>query len=96
MAKHSCAMCRQDREGCKVFQLTAAEKEGFEARDIEPPEELAYCQPCWRIISDPISGPAFMKGLFQIQLQSLGVINAENIASKYHTELLKGASKPRS
>jgi len=61
-----------------------------------PPKELAYCQPCWKTLSDPISAPAFMKGLFQTQLKQLGVANAEDLASKFHTELLKKASKPRS
>ena len=91
-----CTICRQDRENCKIFQLTAAEKREFEAKEIKPPEELAYCQPCWKTISDPVSGPALMKGLVQVQLQSLGVPNAEDLARRFHVKLLKHAGKPRS
>jgi len=91
-----CVICRQTRNNCKVFTLTAAEREAYEAKGIEAPDELTYCQPCWKTLSDPVSGPAFAKGLLQAQLRSVGVGNAEDVASKYHVALLEMARKPRS
>lgn len=88
-----CAICRQERKNCKVFQLTETEKREFREKGNEVPEELAYCQPCWKTVSDPVSGPALMKGMLQIQLQQLGVSNAEDLASKFHTKLLKNSKR---
>jgi len=95
MAK--CTVCKRDRKNCKIFPLTEAEMDMFRKLGVtEPPKEMTYCQPCWKTLSDPVSSPAFLKGLFQTQLKQLGVANAEDLASKFHIELLKKASKPRS
>ena len=94
MAK--CTVCKRDRDNCKVFQLTEAEREAFGKLSDKGLTEVAYCQPCWKTLSNPVSGPAFLKGLFQTQLKQLGVSNAEALASKFHVKLLEKASKPRS
>lgn len=56
-------------------------------------DEYPYCKPCWKVISDPIAGPNLMKGLAQTHLRRLGVSNAEELAEKYHTGLLKLSEK---
>ena len=90
MAKTKCAICRQDRERGKVFTLSPAEKREYQARGVaNPPNELFYCQPCWKTISNPVSGPALMKGLLQTHLHHIGVTNADDLARKFHVWLLE-------
>lgn len=87
--KVKCGICSQDHERseCKIFQLTEAEK----ASMADPQDEYVYCRPCYGIMSNPITATAFMKGQAQIKLTQLGVPNAEELATKYHADLLARA-----
>lgn len=78
----------------KTFELTEAEKKELE----EPLEAYVYCQPCWRVLSDPVQGPALMKGLAQQRLRLLGVSPAiaEALAESYHKALVVRAASSKS
>jgi hypothetical protein len=58
-------------------------------------EEYIYCGPCWKILSDPITGPNFGKGLIQQRLQQFGVLGAEGVATRYHAKLVDRINKPK-
>jgi hypothetical protein len=87
----TCIICGRDRaeDDCKIIRPTKQELEGFRSKGIIPKEEYAYCHPCWRTLSDPVTGPAFAKGLIQVGLKQLGVVNPEKAATKYHTSLVE-------
>lgn len=52
-------------------------------------EEYVYCRPCWKTMTNPATGPQFMKGLFEVRLRQLGVSNAEAMATEYLKRLLE-------
>lgn len=78
----------------KVFQLTDEEKAEID----NPLEDYVYCQPCWRVLSDPIQGPSLMKGLAQQRLRLLGVSPAiaEALAESYYKALVVRAASIKS
>lgn len=88
-----CIICSKTRprEQCKVIKLTSEELKDLEKIGAEGTEEFIYCQPCWRNLSDPRSGPAFMGSLFEIILTQGGVGNADRIAKKYREWLTQKA-----
>ena len=93
-----CLVCRRDwpEDNCRIITLTEPEKAELLSQGVEPLAEYPYCGPCWRTISNPVTGPALMRGIFEGSLRQLGVPKAEELASKYHTWLVKNASRPRS
>jgi hypothetical protein len=86
-----CTICGRERseKDCKIIRPTRQELEAFRSQGVIPKEEYAYCYPCWRTLSDPTTGPMFAKGLLQVGLKQLGVVNCEKAATKYHTNLVK-------
>ena len=93
----TCAICGKNRPKgqCKVVKLTAAEKHQLREAGYEPQEEYIYCRFCWKNMADSVSGPAFMKSLFEVMLTTAGVGNAENLAKRYHVWLSKRAREPK-
>lgn len=89
-----CSVCKRDwPEGtCKVIKLTEEEQQ-FARQAGETDTEYAYCPPCWRVLSDKQMGAQFLKGHFQVQLRSQGVLDAEERAQKFYSGLL--ALKPK-
>lgn len=91
-----CCVCKRQkgRDECEILVLTDKEKEALaQAGDTETGDELAYCKPCWRVVSDRQKGADLQKGLVQVSLQQLGVPTAEAIAESYRQKLL--SIKPR-
>lgn len=86
----TCIICGRERseQDCKILRPTKQELDAFKTRGLIPKEEYAYCHPCWRTLSDPVTGPMFAKGLVQVGLKQLGVVNSEQAATKYHTALV--------
>ena len=86
-----CLICqaKRPRNNCHVVKLTVEERHLLRQEGREILEEYPYCLPCWRMISDPVSGPALLKGLAQAHLRGLGVSNAEELATNYYNGLLK-------
>lgn len=87
---HICTICGRSRseEDCKIIRPTKQELETLRSQGATPKEEYVYCYPCWRTLSDPATGPMFAKGLLQVGLKQLGVVNSERAAMKYHTSLV--------
>lgn len=85
-----CALCGtgRSREACHIITLTPEERTAIRESGAKPETEYVYCKPCWRRLSDPVTGPAIMKGLVQTRLRQLGVSDAERIASQYHARLV--------
>ncbi len=92
-----CAICNKTRPRgqCKIVKLTATEKVQLREAGYEPQEEYVYCHPCWKNMADPMTGPAFMKSLFEVMLTTAGVVNAEDLAKRYHVWLSKRAREPK-
>jgi hypothetical protein len=94
----TCQLCERSfpRDRCHIIVPTTQERAHIEQQGGEPLDEYTYCQPCWKSLSNPVTGPAIMRGLFERRLRLLGVSNAEDLANRYHGELIKRATKPRS
>lgn len=84
MAK--CCVCTQDREGGETFHLTAEEKAAIGPEAVG---SLYYCQPCLKIMHDRQKGAQLLKGLHEMRLRELGVVEAEEIANRFLETLLK-------
>lgn len=84
-ADPTCLVCGRGapRETSEVIVLTDEEK----AQLPEPLDEYVYCKPCWKVLSDPLSGPALMSGIAQHHFRLLGVSNAEELAARYRSLL---------
>jgi len=94
----TCCMCHRDFDEASIHTITLTEKEKqtISSQGQEPPDKLDYCMPCWRTMSDPVAAPALVRGIFEGGLRRLGVTDAEERADRYHSWLIKNASKPRS
>ena len=92
-----CGVCGRGfpKTKCHIVTLSDEERRGLLDAGHEVHDEFIYCQPCWRTLSNPVSGPAMMKGLLQIRLQQAGVSNAEQIATKFHAKMVSKIQKPR-
>lgn len=98
MVTEKCQLCgrRWPRDECHIIKPTAEEVAQIEGQGQQALEEYIHCDACWKVLSNPASGPAVMRGLFEQSLRSAGVVDAEERADKYHEELVKRAAKPRS
>ena len=96
--KLSCGLCGKSRPrgACHIEVLTEQEMEYLRQTGQKPLKEYVYCRPCWKTLSNRISGPSVIKGLFQIRLRQLGLPNAEKAASRFHDWLVENIDKPRS
>lgn len=80
-----CLVCEKEKDAavCHIIVLTEEERAHVE----NPQDEYVYCKPCWRILSDPVSGPALMSGIAQHHLRDAGVAEADTLALKFRQEL---------
>lgn len=85
-----CGICGRERQRnqCVIIKPTDAEKAAMKEAGLEAAQEYVYCRPCHRTVTDPVTGPDFMKGLVQTRLQQMGVARAEEIAETYRRSLL--------
>jgi hypothetical protein len=81
-----CCICGQDFEiGGQTIRLTEDEKvEGLEA-----PEEVDYCASCFKVMSDREAGAQLLKGLYEMKLKELGVVNAKAMSDVYYQKLIE-------
>ncbi len=94
MSKINCALCGQEksRDVCEVLTLTETEKAAIE----NAPDEYCYCRPCWKVLNDPVNGPALMKGIIQTKLRSIGVPGDRAAASAQEFQRKLSALSTRS
>lgn len=92
-----CVVCgrMRPRGQCEVLKPNLHERDAIREMGQEPRPEYVYCRPCWRNITDPATGPAFMKSLFEVLLSRGGVQNSEKLATKFHAWLVKRAKEPK-
>jgi len=88
-----CTLCQQSwpDTDCQVVTLTEEEVVQLKEQGHNPPSQYTYCKPCWKVLSNPVSGPAVLRGLFEHHLKRVGVVNAEELADKYHKRLVEMA-----
>lgn len=93
-----CLVCQREaaRGDCHIILPTAEDKAQLLSQGQEPLAEYVYCNPCWKTLSDPVAGPALIRGIFEGTLRQFGVGRAEELADKYHAWLVKHARRPRS
>lgn len=93
-----CCVCDRDwpEKKCVVLTLTEEEKTLLKANEGSTPESLAYCNPCWRVLSDRMMGAQLIKSSLQVHLRQKGVGNAEQLSQEYFNRLLSLASKSKS
>lgn len=90
--KRPCCVCRRGHEGCHIISLTEEEKATMAASGFDPvPEDLAYCPSCWKILGDKERGAQLLRGISEVSLRRLGVVDAEVRATKFHDGLLAKA-----
>lgn len=92
-----CVVCgrMRPRGQCEVIKPTLKERDAIRETGQEPAPEYVYCRPCWRNITDPVTGPAFMKSLFEVLLTRAGVQGSEKMAIAFHAWLAKRAKEPK-
>lgn len=92
-----CGLCGtgRPRGSCHVIAITPEERQQIRQMGQQPMNEYIYCKPCWRILSDPATGPSVIKGLVQARLRQLGVEDAETIAERYYNRLVGRLKQPR-
>ena len=92
-----CGVCGipHPREKCHIIVLTETERSALLANGQEPKDEYIYCRPCWKTLSNPVSGPAMIKGLVQMRLRLAGVEDSERLATQLHARLVAKIIKPR-
>ena len=90
-----CCVCDRDwpEKKCMVLALTEEERAMLERTEGSAPETLAYCNPCWRVLSDRMMGAQLIKSTLQVHLRQSGVGNAERVSQEYFDRLLGLTSK---
>ena len=93
--KVACAVCSRsfDEDDCKCILLTAEEKRVAVAMGYEGPNELHYCKPCWKILTDREQGAQLIRGIAETGLRRMGLSQAEQMASKLHAGLMEKTKK---
>lgn len=95
--KEKCSVCSREwpRDKCRIISLTEEERAYIEASGETPAETLAYCNPCWRVLSDKLMGAQLIKGTLQVHLRAKGVVNAEELSQTYFEQLLAVPNKSK-
>jgi len=90
----NCLVCGADkkRENMHIIVLTEAEQKLLS----EPLAEYLYCQPCWGILSNPVTAPALISGIARHHLQQAGVSQSNQLADKFRQDLADRATTRRS
>jgi hypothetical protein len=90
----NCLVCGTEKplDKLHVIKLTEAERQFLD----EDREQYTYCQPCWKILSNPVTAPALMSGIARHRLQQAGVDQADQLAQRYYQSLTKLATTRRS
>lgn len=93
-----CCVCNREwpKEKCVVLTLTEDERAMLIKNEGSAPETLAYCNPCWRVLSDRMMGAQLIRSTLQVHLRQNGVGNAEQQSQAYFDRLLQLTSKPKS
>lgn len=97
MDQVKCVVCgrMRARTDAEVLTLTAAEKEQIEKLGEIALAEVAYCRPCYRLMTDPKTAIDLMAGTLALRLRAAGVQNPEQTVAKFKAMLL-AKSKRRS
>lgn len=90
MERVKCIVCGRERARSEAEIMVLTEQEKAQIRKVgqTPQEEVAYCRPCHRIMTDPQSALDLIKGTLILRLRAAGVQNAEQVAEKYRVALL--------
>lgn len=90
----NCMVCGTPgkREDQHIVSLTESERQLLN----EPLTEYQYCEPCWKILSNPATAPALMSGIARHRLRQAGVDNADQLADKFRRDLTERALTRRS
>lgn len=90
-----CIICARQkaRADCEVLKLSTEEQLAIRASGERPPAEIAYCRPCYRLISNPEKALDLLKGMYLMRLKAAGVPNAEAMAEEFKTRLSAKAKK---
>jgi len=84
-----CCVCQKTySEGDEIYTLSDTEKRAIGK---DAPDKLCYCQPCLKIIRDPIQGPQLLKGSQEMYLHEIGVnpFTASRVSQNFYEKLLK-------
>lgn len=83
-----CCVCTKVTPG-KPFILTEEEKAAIGP---DAPEAVYYCKQCLKVMESIDSGAQLLKGLYEMELASFGVPNAQELSEKFHAQLLAKAN----
>lgn len=93
-----CIMCARERDvaSCVKFDISAKEKAALARMGMtNPPDQMYYCRPCHRTLSDPKRAQNLMRGAWSLHAQGAGLTNADQLAAKFIDRLSKlGSPKP--
>lgn len=94
--KVKCSVCGRDRDKstCEVIVPTPEEVEGLRKMgEANPTKEHVFCRPCFRILQNPVTAQALMRGVVRSFAKSIGSPNADELADRFQKEL-SAKSKP--
>lgn len=91
-----CAICGRERDeaSCQVFTPTKEERLALQRMGEIPKDRYAYCRPCMRLMENPATAVALMKGVVQIHASAMGAVNAEELAVRFQNRLLAKTKIP--
>jgi len=86
----TCIVCRRQRNRTEseVLVLTDLEKTHLQKLGHEVVNEVAYCRPCYRLMTDQQSAVDLMTGMYSMRLRAMGVPNANKISEEFKKGLL--------
>lgn len=91
-----CAVCNRSLEKARCHEIRLTPEEIKTSKDMghaSPSPLLYYCKPCWSILTDKAQGASLIRGIMETGLRNMGVIQAEQIATKFHEGLLNKVKK---
>ncbi len=80
---------------CHVLTLTDEEKQQIRDRGQKPSDQVVYCRPCHRLMSNPATAQDLMAGMLLIRLKSAGVTNAAAMAQGFKKKLAEKTQAKR-
>lgn len=95
--QRKCIVCQRLRvvEECHILTLTDLEKQHIRERGQTPADEVTYCRPCYRLITDKHAGADVLTGMLLQRLKAAGAQNADKLAAKFKEQLVKAMKEKK-
>ena len=86
-----CCVCEKPIQDGHTIVLTTEEKAAFV--DETAPDEVHYCKPCYRVLTNRTAGAELLKGFLEMTLRRSGVNTPKQLADAFHAKILKTTAR---